>query len=72
MDGVLTWMGSGATLNTMMTPASRRSQRGQSTVEYLLMMMALVTCFSGMYGFLQGELKKMYKLAAIAILRSYY
>jgi len=36
------------------------------------MMMALVTCFSGMYGFLQGELKNLYKLAAIAILRSYY
>ena len=72
MERVLTVSGGGATLQTMASPVSRRASRGQTTVEYLLMMMALVTCFSGMYGFLQGELKNLYKLAAIAILRSYY
>lgn len=72
MGRVLTSPGAGATLQTMTEGVSRRGRRGQTTVEYLLMMMCLVTCFSGMYGFLQGELKKLYKLAAIAILRAYY
>jgi hypothetical protein len=51
---------------------SRRGRRGQSTVEYLLTTMALVTAFAGMYGFIQGQMKILFKTAAIKILTSYY
>jgi len=48
-----------------------KEKRGQSTVEYLLTTMALVTFFAGMYGFLQGQVKRLFVLAGTKILVSY-
>ncbi|MBI5631037.1 MAG: hypothetical protein HY921_09150 [Elusimicrobia bacterium] len=45
---------------------------GQTAVEYMLTTLTLVTVFAGMYGFLQGGLKKLFISAGIKILRSYY
>ena len=44
---------------------------GQTTVEYLLTTLALVTVFASMYGFMQGQLRKLFTKAGIAILTSY-
>jgi Flp pilus assembly pilin Flp len=41
---------------------------GQTVVEYLLTTLTLVTVFAGMYGFLQGQLKTLFKLAGMLIL----
>lgn len=41
-------------------------------MEYLLTTLILVTVFSTMFGFMQGQLKNLFTQAAIAILRSYY
>jgi hypothetical protein len=41
---------------------------GQTVVEYLLTTLTLVTVFAGMYGFLQGQLKNLFKLAGMLIL----
>ncbi len=49
-----------------------RRRRGQTTVEYLLTTLTLVIVFSAMYGFLQGQLKKLYQAAGVRILTSYY
>ena len=43
-------------------------KRGQTVVEYLLTTLTLVTVFAGMYGFLQGQLKNLFKLAGMLIL----
>lgn len=73
MDGLLTMPGAAVTLRKMSGRSdSRRGSRGQSTVEYLLTTMALVTAFAGMYGFIQGQMKILFKTAAIKILTSYY
>jgi len=56
----------------MTARAIPRRRRGQSTVEYMLTTMVLVTIFSGMYGFIQGQMKSLFKTAAIKILKSYY
>lgn len=50
----------------------RRRSRGQTTVEYLLTTLILVTFFASMYGFMQGQLKRLFIAAAIKILTSYY
>ena len=34
--------------------------------------MALVTVFAGMYGFLQGQLRSLFKIAGVKILTPYY
>ena len=47
------------------------NRQGQSTVEYLLTTMAMVTFFAGMYAFLQGQVKKLFILAGVKILSSY-
>jgi hypothetical protein len=47
-------------------------RRGQAAVEYLLTTMVLVTCFAGMYGFMQGQLKKLFIAAGTKILGTYY
>jgi len=47
-------------------------KRGQTVVEYLLTTVTLVTVFAGMYGFLQGQLKNLFKLAGVKILMPYY
>jgi hypothetical protein len=53
--------------------AVRRIGRlGQTTVEYLLTTLTLVTAFAGMYGFMQGQLKKLFLGASIKILTSYH
>jgi len=49
----------------------RKGRSGQAAVEYLLMMCALVVCFASMYGFLQGQTKKLFAAAAVKILRVY-
>jgi Flp pilus assembly pilin Flp len=50
----------------------RRRERGQAAVEYLMMTVALVTCFAGLYAFMQGQVKSLFQQAAIMILRAYY
>jgi hypothetical protein len=45
---------------------------GQTVVEYLLTTLTLVTVFAGMYGFLQGQLKVLFKIAGMKILTPYY
>ncbi len=49
-----------------------RQRPGQAAVEYILTTMVLVTCFAAMYGFIQGELKKLFIRAGIVILKTYY
>ena len=44
---------------------------GQTVVEYLLTPLTLVTVFAGMYGFLQGQLKILFKIAGMIILTPY-
>jgi hypothetical protein len=50
----------------------RRGSRGQTTIEYLLTTAAVLVLFSSMYGFTQGQLKKLFSAGARVILRSYY
>lgn len=45
---------------------------GQTTVEYLLTTVTLVTVFAAMYGFLQGQLLILFRIAGVKILRAYY
>lgn len=47
-------------------------KKGQTAVEYLLTTLTLVTVFAGMYGFLQGQLKGLFKIAGIKILTPYF
>ncbi len=47
-------------------------RKGQTAVEYLLTTLTLVTVFAGMYGFLQGQLKGLFKIAGVKILTPYY
>jgi hypothetical protein len=49
-----------------------RGRKGQTVVEYLLTTVTLVTVFAGMYGFLQGQLKVLFKIAGIKILTPYF
>lgn len=48
-----------------------RRQSGQTAVEYILTTLALTMAFAGMYGFMQGQLKTLFKAAAVKILKSY-
>lgn len=48
------------------------SRLGQTAVEYLLTTMTLVTVFASMYGFLQGQLRKLFVAAGTKILMAYY
>jgi Flp pilus assembly pilin Flp len=47
-------------------------KRGQTAVEYLLTTLTLVTVFAGMYGFLQGQLKGLFRIAGMKILTPYF
>jgi hypothetical protein len=47
-------------------------KKGQTVVEYLLTTLTLVTVFAGMYGFLQGQLRTLFKIAGIKILTPYF
>ena len=47
-------------------------RRGQTVVEYLLTTLTLVTVFAGMFGFLQGQLKGLFKIAGMKILTPYF
>lgn len=49
-----------------------RGRRGQTAIEYLLTTVTLVTVFAGMYGFLQGQLRILFRIAGIKILSPYY
>lgn len=58
----------------MRRPFFRRTikgSRGQTAVEYLLTTVALATVFAGMFGFLQGQLKKLFTIAGAKILSTY-
>ena len=48
-----------------------RGRNGQTAIEYLLTTVALVTVFAGMYGFLQGQLKKLFTIAGVKISSTY-
>lgn len=48
-----------------------RGRKGQTAIEYLLTTLALVTVFAGMFGFLQGQLKKLFTIAGVKILSTY-
>ena len=51
----------------------RHVGRGQVLVEYLLMMVMLLSLFTGMYRMLQDQIRrKMFKPGGKAILRAYY
>ena len=41
-------------------------------VEYLLTTLTLVTVFAGMFGFLQGQLRNLFKIAGMKILSPYF
>jgi len=45
---------------------------GQAAVEYLLTTLTLVTCFAGLYGFMQGQVKELFIKAGMAILATHY
>ncbi len=45
-----------------------RGKGGQTVVEYLLTTLTLVTVFAGMYGFLQAQLKILFRAAGLKIL----
>ena len=47
-------------------------KRGQTVVEYLLTTVTLVTIFAAMYGFLQGQLRRLFLIAGVKILKTYY
>ncbi|MHB2025190.1 MAG: hypothetical protein ACYCPQ_00925 [Elusimicrobiota bacterium] len=49
-----------------------KKRSGQAVVEYLFVTLALVALFAGMFGFLQGQLTKLFQAAGIKILTSYY
>lgn len=53
-------------------PRTLLGKKGQTVVEYLLTTLTLVTLFAGMYGFLQGQLKTLFRIAGIKILTPYY
>ena len=75
MASVLTRSWAAVTLTMMRTRSLSRlvkGKRGQTAVEYLLTTVTLVTFFAGMYGFLQGQLRGLFKLAGIKILTPYY
>lgn len=48
-----------------------RKASGQTVVEYLMTTLALVTVFASLYGFMQGQLRKLFIKAGMAILTSY-
>ena len=48
-----------------------KSRRGQAAVEYLLSTMALLVVFTTMYGFMQGQTKKLFTAAGVSILTAY-
>ena len=50
----------------------KRRDRGQTAIEYLLTTLALTMLFAGLYGFMQGQLKKLFMAAGLKILTSYY
>lgn len=75
MGRVLTGYGSGVTLKPMRRKVFRRvllGNGGQAAVEYLLTTVALATVFASMYGFLQGQLRKLFTIAGVKILTAYY
>ena len=49
-----------------------RGKSGQAAVEYLLTTVTLVAAFAGLFGFLQGQLKILFRMAGIKILTPYY
>lgn len=48
-----------------------RGKSGQTAVEYLLTTVALTMVFAGMFGFLQGQLRRLFTIAGVKILSTY-
>jgi|CXWL01.1.fsa_nt_gi Flp pilus assembly pilin Flp len=48
-----------------------REKNGQTAVEYLLTTVALTMVFAGMFGFLQGQLRRLFTIAGVKILSTY-
>ena len=48
-----------------------RGRSGQTAVEYLLTTLALTMVFAGMFGFLQGQLRRLFTIAGVKILSTY-
>jgi hypothetical protein len=48
-----------------------RCRSGQAAVEYLLTTLFLVTCFAGMYGFMQQQLTTLFVSGGKLILTTY-
>ncbi len=46
-------------------------KNGQTAVEYLLTTLALTMVFAGMFGFLQGQLRRLFTIAGVKILSTY-
>lgn len=74
MERCLTTPGAAVTLEKMIARAisRRRGQAGQTTVEYLLTTVTLVSVFAMLYGMMQGQYRSLFRLAAVKILKSYY
>ncbi|MFA6092153.1 MAG: hypothetical protein WCU88_01200 [Elusimicrobiota bacterium] len=49
-----------------------RRRRGQALVEYLLMTVMLLFIFTTLYRILQGQTKRLFTNAGIAILTAYF
>jgi Flp pilus assembly pilin Flp len=49
-----------------------KGSRGQTAIEYLLTTLTLVTVFAGMFGFLQGQLRNLFRIAGTKILTPYF
>ncbi|MEK7389856.1 MAG: hypothetical protein AAB036_09160 [Elusimicrobiota bacterium] len=58
-------------METRFSSRMLRGKRGQTAIEYLLTTVALVTVFVGMFGFLQGQLKRLFTIAGVKILSTY-
>ena len=48
-----------------------KGKSGQTAVEYLLTTVALTMVFAGMFGFLQGQLRRLFTIAGVKILSTY-
>lgn len=51
---------------------SRAAGRGQAAVEYIMSTLMILVLFTGMYGFLQQQTRRLFTAAARAIVRSYH
>ena len=58
-------------LPSILTPKPSTLRRGQTTVEYILVTVALLVVFVGLYRSLQWYLKKEFRAGGIVVMRMY-